>query len=135
MPVGWTGWIHGIEEERFLMKKPDWRTTGERPDYRFSLANERTFLAWVRTALALLAGAVAVNQLASALNPVQLRTALCVLLAVFSGVLAFVAYRRWAAQEKAMRNNEDLPHSWVLLGMAGVVGVSAIAFLVLLFWR
>ncbi|GAA1050051.1 YidH family protein [Arthrobacter russicus] len=117
------------------MKKPDWRTTGERPDYRFSLANERTFLAWVRTALALLAGAVAVNQLASALNPVQLRTALCVLLAVFSGVLAFVAYRRWAAQEKAMRNNEDLPHSWVLLGMAGVVGVSAIAFLVLLFWR
>jgi putative membrane protein len=135
MPVGWTGWIHGIEEELFLMKKPDWRTTGERPDYRFSLANERTFLAWVRTALALLAGAVAVNQLASALNPVQLRTALCVLLAVFSGVLAFVAYRRWAAQEKAMRNNEDLPHSWVLLGMAGVVGVSAIAFLVLLFWR
>ncbi len=23
---------------------------GEAPDYRFSLANERTFLAWIRTA-------------------------------------------------------------------------------------
>ena len=29
---------------------------GEEPDYRFTLANERTFLAWVRTALGLLAG-------------------------------------------------------------------------------
>ncbi|MGL9725147.1 YidH family protein [Sodalis sp. (in: enterobacteria)] len=35
---------------------------GKRPDYRFSLANERTFLAWIRTALALLAGAVGLEQ-------------------------------------------------------------------------
>ncbi len=27
---------------------------GEAPDYRFSLANERTFLAWIRTALGFL---------------------------------------------------------------------------------
>lgn len=33
------------------------------PDYRFTLANERTFLAWIRTALALLAGGVAVIKL------------------------------------------------------------------------
>ena len=33
------------------------------PDYRFTLANERTFLAWERTALGLLAAAVAVVQL------------------------------------------------------------------------
>ncbi len=32
------------------------------PDYRFTLANERTFLAWQRTALGLLAAAVAVVQ-------------------------------------------------------------------------
>jgi putative membrane protein len=33
------------------------------PDYRFTLANERTFLAWQRTALGLLAAAVAAVQL------------------------------------------------------------------------
>lgn len=36
---------------------------GTEPDYRFTLANERTFLAWIRTALALIAGGVAVAQL------------------------------------------------------------------------
>ncbi|MFD0571490.1 MFS transporter [Kitasatospora gansuensis] len=41
----------------------------EEPDYRFSLANERTFLAWIRTALALLAGAIALDQLAPGLAP------------------------------------------------------------------
>ena len=43
-----------------------WRVAaddGDEPDYRFTLANERTFLAWVRTALGLLAGGVAVRQL------------------------------------------------------------------------
>ncbi|EFL27732.1 putative integral membrane protein [Streptomyces himastatinicus ATCC 53653] len=39
-----------------------WHEEGEEPDYRFSLANERTFLAWIRTGLVLLAGAVAVAQ-------------------------------------------------------------------------
>ena len=36
-----------------------WWLAGKTPDYRFTLANERTFLAWIRTALALMAGAVA----------------------------------------------------------------------------
>ncbi len=42
---------------------------GEEPDYRFSLANERTFLAWIRTALALLAGGVVFEQFATKLGP------------------------------------------------------------------
>ena len=41
----------------------DPRSVGEEPDYRFTLANERTFLAWIRTALALIAGGVALVQL------------------------------------------------------------------------
>ena len=40
--------------------RPQWQEEGSEPDYRFSLANERTFLAWIRTSLALLAGAAAV---------------------------------------------------------------------------
>ncbi|WP_283215114.1 DUF202 domain-containing protein [Pseudofrankia sp. DC12] len=43
--------------------KPPVHTVGTDPDYRFSLANERTFLAWIRTALALLAGGIAVVQI------------------------------------------------------------------------
>jgi hypothetical protein len=42
-----------------------WHEEGTDPDYRFSLANERTFLAWIRTALAILAGAVLLKQFAT----------------------------------------------------------------------
>ena len=34
---------------------------GQEPDPRFSLANERTFLAWIRTALALAAAAIGLD--------------------------------------------------------------------------
>lgn len=47
------------------MREPSWRHQGQEPDYRFSLANERTFLAWMRTALALVAAAVLFHQFAA----------------------------------------------------------------------
>jgi putative membrane protein len=47
------------------MPEPAWRHEGTEPDYRFTLANERTFLAWIRTALALLAGGVLLHQRAA----------------------------------------------------------------------
>ena len=71
------------DERRF----PRWvYGTGSDPDARFSLANERTFLAWIRTSLALLAGGVALEALAL---PVQadLRFAAAIVL-VTLGVLA-----------------------------------------------
>lgn len=52
-----------------MMWNPKWRREGRDPDYRFSLANERTFLAWIRSALALLAGGVILEQLATRLGP------------------------------------------------------------------
>ncbi|AMM31584.1 membrane protein [Sinomonas atrocyanea] len=45
------------------LKEPQWRREGEMPDYRFSMANERTFLAWIRTSMAILAGSIAIDQL------------------------------------------------------------------------
>lgn len=51
------------------MRIPLWRQQGKDPDYRFSLANERTFLAWIRTALGLLAGGVMLEQFATTLGP------------------------------------------------------------------
>jgi putative membrane protein len=108
---------------------PKWWTEGEQPDYRFSLANERTFLAWIRTALALLAGSIAVVQLVPRFSVAGARTVLGVVLALVGGLLALAAYRRWSANERAMREARPLPYTPVLIIAA--IAVSAVAVLVL----
>ncbi|MFP3578389.1 DUF202 domain-containing protein [Arthrobacter sp. SIMBA_036] len=114
------------------MREPAWRRTGKTPDYRFSLANERTFLAWIRTSLALLAGAIAIDQLAPNIAPQPVRITLCVVLSFIGAGLAVLSYRRWGLMEAAMRNNQALPFSRVLLFMTIVVAVAAIGFAVLI---
>ncbi len=84
---------------------------GEDPDYRFTLANERTFLAWARTALALIAAGVAVIQFVPGLTLV--RHALGFLLIGLGGLLAALSYRHWQDNEHAMRLGRQLPHSFV----------------------
>ncbi|GAA3584051.1 DUF202 domain-containing protein [Amycolatopsis ultiminotia] len=94
-------------------------TGGSEPDYRFTLANERTFLAWLRTALGLLAGGVAVHQLVPAGAAGTVLAGLCVVLAA---ALAAAAYPRWRRVQIAMRAGEALPRSaMVLLLTAGVL--------------
>lgn len=116
------------ESERRVAKwgEPSWYQVGEEPDYRFTLANERTFLAWLRTALALLAGAVALSQFARPLALTGLGVGLTVLLALAGTVLAACAYRRWAKVQRAMRNAGPLPMTWLpfVVGLAStLVGV------------
>ncbi|HEY1328555.1 MAG TPA: DUF202 domain-containing protein [Casimicrobiaceae bacterium] len=91
------------------MRTPAWRLSGQEPDYRFSLANERTFLAWIRTALSLLAGGVLLEQFATQLEPRVVIIGLAIALAVLSSVLCAVAYLRWKANEIAMRHAQPLP--------------------------
>jgi putative membrane protein len=91
------------------MWQPSWRQSGQEPDYRFSLANERTFLAWVRSALSLLAGGVLLAQFATRLSPAWLAVSIGLALAGFAGVLSVVAYRQWRANELAMRHARPLP--------------------------
>ncbi|MCI4177768.1 DUF202 domain-containing protein, partial [Dickeya dianthicola] len=69
-------------------KKIPWQQQGTTPDYRFSLANERTFLAWIRTALAFLAGAVAIDQFAPTLAPPAVRGGIAVFLSLAAALLA-----------------------------------------------
>ncbi|HGU8161402.1 TPA: YidH family protein [Escherichia coli] len=90
---------------------------GEAPDYRFSLANERTFLAWIRTALGFLAAGVGLDQLAPDFATPVIRELLALLLCLFSGGLAMYGYLRWLRNEKAMRLKEDLPYTNSLLIM------------------
>jgi len=103
-------------------------------DYRFSLANERTFLAWNRTALALVAGGLAVVQLLDEVEPVALRRVLGVPMIVFGGLIAALSFSRWERNEEAMHADRPLPASLLpRLLAAGITvgGVIAILLLVL----
>ncbi|WP_033293996.1 YidH family protein [Amycolatopsis jejuensis] len=115
------------------MRHPRWYEEGKEPDYRFTLANERTFLAWVRTALALVAGAVALTQLVPSFSVAGLRTALAVLLAVAGTLLAGFAYRRWAQVQRAMRREGPLPMDWLPAAIGAVAAVvgAVVVFVVL----
>ena len=107
----------------------------EEPDYRFTLANERTFLAWIRTALALIAGGIAVVQFVPSFGIPGVRHGLSVALTAGGGVLAALAVRRWQRVQAAMRRDEELPppHIPVLLGGAIFV-VTLTVLVVLVIW-
>jgi putative membrane protein len=99
---------------------------GDTPDYRFSLANERTFLAWIRTALALVGGGIAVDQFLPDLDPPYLRTTLAVALIVLGGFAAARAVVRWIQSERAIRLGADLPPSRFPGALSAVLAFGAI---------
>jgi putative membrane protein len=108
------------------------REVGEDPDYRFTLANERTFLAWIRTSLALLAGGVAVIKLVPNFSVPGGRHILGFALIGLSIVLAAGSYRHWAESERALRLQQPLPPSALppILG-GGVALVSLVALILI----
>ncbi|MFD7730080.1 YidH family protein [Kitasatospora phosalacinea] len=101
-------------------------------DFRFTLANERTFLAWIRTALALLAGAVGLDQLTPDLAPAPVRITLSVLLAAGGAGLGVAAYHRWVRVERAMRAGGPLPATRIMLVLTVCTAVAAAVFSVLI---
>lgn len=103
----WPGWVY---------------REGVEPDARFSFANERTFLAWIRTSLALLAGGVALDAVELSF-PAEVQLGLAALLVVLGVVSAAAAWVRWALAERAMRREDPLPAS----GLSAVLVVGLIA--------
>jgi putative membrane protein len=100
---------------------------GKEPDYRFTLANERTFLAYVRTALGLDAAGLAASQFLEH-GGTRLRDALAIAAIVLAIAVATLGYLRWQRVERAMRLGEPLPPIGLPLVLAaGMVGLSAIA--------
>lgn len=98
--------------------------TGTDPDPRFTFANERTFLAWNRTALALIAAGLAAAQFLK-FNLHGLRLVIAVPLIVLGAVLAFASYFHWEDSERAMRLQQPLRYSWMPRALTGGITVVA----------
>lgn len=82
---------------------------GVDPDYRFSYANERTFLAWIRTSLALVVGGLILSQIPSIADSLW-RRALVGLPPIAASVhLALRSHQDWRDAERAMRLEQSLP--------------------------
>lgn len=101
----------------------DPRRVGDEPDYRFTLANERTFLAWIRTSLALAAGGLAVMQL---LPDLPGREVLSIGLLALALLTAASSYRRWAMAEEAMRLDVPLPATRLPMLLTGGTALMAV---------
>ena len=108
--------------------------SGTEPDARFTFANERTFLAWSRTALALVIAGLGIVQLLPPFPRVPAgRHLLGLPLIALGAVLATTAYVEWVRSQRALRRGDPLPHSvlpWILA--ATITGIAIIAGIVLL---
>ena len=101
---------------------------GDEPDPRMSLANERTFLAWIRTSLALLAGAAAVHAFDLSVSDAVRRCASAIL-ALAALLTAVHAWRNWASTESALRHRRPLPSNSV--GVLLTAAVAAVAIVMI----
>ncbi len=105
---------------------------GDEPDPRFTFANERTFLAWIRTALALVAAGIALEALEIPART-GVRLTLVLTLALLGAISSSVAFFRWARAERALRQSKPLPSPALApilaLGLAVVAVVISVVFI------
>ena len=100
----------------------DPRLVGSEPDYRFTLANERTYLAWIRTALALAAGGLGTITVIDTFYGQEL---MGLLLLGLSFITAATSYRRWSANERSIRLVRPQPPS--ILPQVMTIGTALVA--------
>lgn len=103
----------------------------DRPDERFTLANERTFLAWIRTSLGLLAGGIAMAHLVPEFSTGWVRTTLGFVLILLAIAAPIAGLRRWLQVRRALESGAPMPEErdlWVFAVVIAVVaGVAAVA--------
>jgi putative membrane protein len=109
-PSRFPRWVYGV---------------GDEPDPRFSLANERTFLAWIRTSLAFSAAGVALEALSLPVHP-GFRLAAALVLVVLGIVAAVQAWWRWGLVERAVRCGTPLPAPVLTVAIAAGCVVAAL---------
>lgn len=97
---------------------------GSDPDPRFSLANERTLLSWIRTSIAFAAGGgglLIVRDLLGRWSPVLATASFALSLTIVLGALA-----RWARMERSLRLGQGLPPPWLAVVVVSVLVVGAL---------
>ncbi|MFA9446360.1 YidH family protein [Egicoccus sp. AB-alg6-2] len=119
----------GVEDRRWPRRVYG---AGSEPDPRFSLANERTLLAWLRTSLGLVVAGIAVIALAELVEPLWLVDLVAAVAFGAGAATALTGWRQWARAEQAMRRGEPLPSAIgavvvlagvLLLALLGVLGL------------
>lgn len=105
---------------------------GATPDYRFSLANERTFLAWIRTGLALIGGGLGVAAFVPPLRWPHVREGIAAALIVLGATVAVRAVDHWARSERAIRLGQPLPRSRFPAVLAVLIALGSAVLLVLI---
>ena len=102
------------------------------PDYRFTLANERTLLAWVRTSLALDAAGLGVVRFAPPLGGPAGRAVIGGVLVLLGAVTAWSGHRRFVATDQAMRAGAPIPeHAAPRILAAALAAISAVVLALL----
>jgi putative membrane protein len=99
---------------------------GEDPDARFTFANERTFLAWNRTALGCIVAGLAVSHVLEPEDGSDFGPTLAgVVLMTLGGLLALFSYTNWSAAQRALRLGQQLPSSRLPMVLSVVTTIVA----------
>lgn len=119
-------------------EKRDWFTrkvfpAGSEPDPRFTLANERTFLAWTRTALAFLAGGIALEAFQLPGIDDAVRSSVAGVIIVIAMAISAGAAVRWVRIERALRDDAPIPAPAIVPILCVGIFVAAVVVAVSLF--
>ena len=117
------GWLMRASSQRYgrAMGEPEVPV-----DYRFLLANERTFLAWMRTALGLIAGGVALEQFVRIDNGEGLVVAIAIAIILAGALVAVIGTVRWSRTDTAMRRGRPLGRTPVLIVVGALFAILAV---------
>ena len=105
------------------------------PDYRFTLANERTYLAYVRTALALDGAGLAIVQFLTKVGSQRGREVVAILLVLGGTGTLLAGFTRWRAVQAAMRRQAPLPSTFIPLALTAIIGAGSLIAAVALAMR